>query len=120
MTLILHRIPQRRSTKILKSHQAQHSGVMFPLLQVPGRVFELHPVVQGPSGIDGLLGDKAMAATTCVLVHPVHAAFVHPASLVVVVRSNTVIGTASEKHERGVFNCQIQPINPNSSQYNVV
>jgi hypothetical protein len=77
---------------------------MFPLLQVPGRVFELHPV----------------AATTCVLVQPVHAALVHPASLVVVVRSNTVIGTASEKHERGVVNCQIQPINPNSSQYNVM
>lgn len=69
---------------------------MFPLLQVPGRVFELHPVVQGPPGIDGLLGDEAMAATTCVLVHPVHAALVHPASLVVVVGSNTVIGTAAE------------------------
>lgn len=93
---------------------------MFPLLQVPGRVFELHPVVQGPPGIDGLLGDEAMAATTCVLVHPVHAALVHPASLVVVVGSNTVIGTASEKHEIGVVNWHIQPINPNSFQYNVV
>lgn len=54
-----------------------------------------------PFGIDGLLGDEAMAATLRVLMHLVHLALIDSVLLVVVVRSNAVIGSTGKDGVRG-------------------
>lgn len=72
---------------------AAPSGLLH--LLGPGGMLELHPVAERPFGVDGLLRDEAVAAVASALMHPVHAALVYLAPLVVVVWHGAVVGTAA-------------------------
>lgn len=58
-------------------------------------MLEGDPVARGPFGVDGLLGDEAMAPAVYMLVVSVHLAFSHSVALKVVVGDNTVIVAAA-------------------------
>lgn len=65
-------------------------------------MLEVYPVSPRPFGVDGLLGDKAVAPTLRALVDPVHLALVDPVLLIVMVRDDAVIGltvTGSKDHK---------------------
>lgn len=73
-------------------------------------MFELHPVPCRPSGVDGLLGDEAVSAASCLLMEPVHSAFIDSVPVIVVVWNHTVVDAAAKEGSANVNNGSLKII----------